>query len=57
MGVIPSRLRKGTSYPFERAHAAVERRPDHPPNQLVLGEALLENDRAAQGLRALEQRR
>lgn len=39
---------------LEHARAAVARQPDHPPNHLVLGEALLDNGRGAEGLRALE---
>jgi hypothetical protein len=38
---------------LEHARAAAERFPDHPPNQLVLGEALLENGFSADGRRAL----
>jgi hypothetical protein len=39
---------------LEHAHAAVQREPDHPPNQLVLGEALLDNGRVDEGRRALD---
>lgn len=35
------------------ARKAVELRPDYPPNQLVLGEALLKNARKAEGRQAL----
>lgn len=39
---------------LEHARAAAELAPDHPPNQIVLGEALLENGGAVEGRRALE---
>jgi hypothetical protein len=39
---------------LEHARAAASRRPDHPSNQLVLGEALAANNRPAEGRRALE---
>ncbi len=41
-------------YGLDNAIAAVDLFPDHPPNQLVLGEALLENGRVAEGRRAFE---
>jgi hypothetical protein len=39
---------------LEFAEAAATAFPDYPPNQLVLGEALLENDRKDEAKRALE---
>lgn len=39
---------------LEHARAAAEAFPDHPPNQLVLGEALLENDLRVEARGALE---
>ena len=41
-------------YALEFAEAAVEAFPDYPPNQLVLGEALLENGRRDEAKQALE---
>jgi len=41
-------------YGLEFAEAAVEAFPDYPPNQLVLGEALLENDRRDEAKQTLE---
>jgi len=39
---------------LENAEAAVEAFPDYPPNQLVLGEALRDNDRRDEARRAIE---
>ena len=39
---------------LEHARAAAAAFPEHPPNQLVLGEALLDNDLRAEARRALE---
>jgi len=41
-------------YGLEFAEAAVEAFPDYPPNQLVLGETLLENGRRAEAKQVLE---
>lgn len=41
-------------YALEFAEAAVEAFPDYPPNQLVLGEALRDNDRRDEAKHALE---
>jgi hypothetical protein len=41
-------------YALEFAEAAVEAFPDYPPNQLVLGEALRDNDRRDQAKHTLE---
>lgn len=41
-------------YALEFAEAAVEAFPDYPPNQLVLGEALLDNDRREEAKLTLE---